>query len=82
MPLKLHYTEINNILYFFKKLSLWGGFFYGDNGFATHLLEHDTYLRYILSLLGQANSKTTEIYTHFATKGFDQLNSAMNDLSI
>lgn len=40
---------------------------------ATHLLESDTYLRYIESLLGHSSSKTTEIYTHFTNKGKEKI---------
>jgi integrase/recombinase XerD len=50
--------------------------------FATHSLECGVDLRYIQSMMGHASSKTTEIYTHITTKGFDQIKSPMDNLDI
>jgi len=52
------------------------------HSFATHVLESGTDIRYIQSLLGHESSKTTEIYTHITTKGFDQIKNPLDGLDI
>jgi integrase/recombinase XerD len=50
------------------------------HSFATHLLEDNTDLRYIQSLMGHSSTMTTEIYTHVATKNISQIASPLDSL--
>ena len=52
------------------------------NSFATLSLGNGVDLRYIQSMPGHSSSKTTEIYTHITTKGFDQIKSPSDNLNI
>ncbi len=48
--------------------------------FATHLLEADTDIRYIQTLLGHSSSKTTEKYTFVAVKAISRIQNPLDCL--
>jgi len=50
------------------------------HSFATHLLENGTSIRVVQKLMGHANVKTTEIYTHVMNSDIDKVVSPLDAL--
>ena len=51
------------------------------HSFATHLLENNTDLRYIQTLLGHSSTKTTEVYTQVAVNNIQNIKSPLDYIS-
>ncbi len=50
------------------------------HSFATHMLEDGTNIRIFQKLMGHADVKTTEIYTHVMEKNISSLSSPLDTL--
>ncbi|MCL2181490.1 MAG: site-specific integrase [Treponema sp.] len=61
-----------------KKMSIHGL----RHTFATHLLESGTDIRYIQSLLGHSNLRTTERYTHVARRNILNIQSPLDSIGL